>query len=91
MKKKLYASAKNQLPGGLYWDPEAEVEEILKKLPPTNDLCESLDNHLTTSIRNLCQLSNLIKTKNKTMQWLAARGTRPDCRFGSQVKGKGEE
>ena len=76
MKKKLYAYAKNQLPGGLYWDPEGEVKEILKKLPPTNDLCESLlglNDHLTTSIPNLCQLtrSNLIETKkNKTMQWL---------------------
>ena len=51
-------------------------KEILKKLPPTNDLCESLlgrNDHLTTSIPNLCQLarSNLIETKkNKTMQWL---------------------
>ena len=31
MKKKLYAYAKNQLPGGLYWDPEAEVKEILEE------------------------------------------------------------
>ena len=76
MKKKLYSYAKNQLPGGVYWDPETEIKEILKKLPPTNDLCESLlglNDHLTTSIPNLCQLtrSNLIETKkNKTMQWL---------------------
>ena len=76
MKKKLCAYAKNQLPGGLFWDPEGEVKEILKKLPPTNDLCESLlglNDHLTTSIPNLCQLtrSNLIETKkNKTMQWM---------------------
>ena len=63
------------LPGGLYWDPEMEVKEISKKLPPTNDLCESLlglNDHLTTRIPNLCQLtrSNLIEMKNKTMQWL---------------------
>ena len=76
MTKKLYTYAKNQLPGGLYWNPEEEVKEILKKLPPTNDLCESLlglNDHLTTSIPNLCQLtrSNLIESKkNKTMQWL---------------------
>ena len=43
MTKKLYAYAKIQLPGGLYWNPEGEVKDILKKLPPTNDLCESLD------------------------------------------------
>lgn len=76
MKKKLGAYAKNQLPNGIYWDPEAEVKEILKKLPPTNDICESLlglNDHLTTSIPNLSQLtrSNLIETKkNKTMLWL---------------------
>ena len=76
MTKKLYTYAKNQLPGGLYWNPEEEVKEILKKLPPTNDLYESLlglNDHLTTSIPNLCQLtrSNLIESKkNKTMQWL---------------------
>ena len=55
---------------------ETEIKEILKKLPPTNDLCKSLlgvNDHLITSIPNLCQLtwSNLIETKkNKTMQWL---------------------
>ncbi len=76
MKNKLCAYAKNQLPGGIYWEPEPAVRAILAKLKPTNDLCESilgLNDHLTTGIRNLSQLtrSNLIEVKkNKTVQWL---------------------
>ena len=76
MKEKLCAYARNQLPGGVYWEPELRVKTILMELKPTNDLCESLlglNDHLTTSVRNLSQLSrsNLIEVKkNKTIQWL---------------------
>ena len=68
--------AQNQLPGGKYWDPDPAVKATLKKLKPSNDLCESilgLNDYLTTAIPNLHQMtrSNLIQVKkNKTMQWL---------------------
>lgn len=76
MKQKLCTYAKNQLPGWIYWDPNPKIKEILTKLPPTNDLCESilgLNDHLTTSIPNLSQLtcSNLVEAKkNKSIKWL---------------------
>ena len=75
MNKKLTTYAKNQLPGGKYWSPEPAIEATLKLLKPNNDLCESilgLNDHLTTTIPNLHQLtcSNMIQVKkNKTMQW----------------------
>ncbi len=34
--------AKDYLTGGLYWNPDPEIKEILSTLKPTNDLCESL-------------------------------------------------
>lgn len=75
MKEKLCTYAHTQLPGGEYWEPKDAVKEILKKLKPNNDLCESilgLNDYLTTAIPNLHQMSrsNLIHVKkNKTMQW----------------------
>ena len=75
MRVKLCTYAHTQLPGGRYWEPEPAVEDILKKIKPNNDLCESilgLNDYLTTAIPNLHQLtrSNLVQVKkNKTMQW----------------------
>ena len=76
MKEKLCTYAKNQLPGGKYWDPEVCVRKVLAELKPSNDLCESilgLNDYLTTAIPNLHQMSrsNLVQVKkNQTMKWL---------------------
>ena len=75
MKEKLCTYAKDQLPGGKYWEPEPAVETILRSIKPNNDLCESilgLNDYLVTAIPNMHQMSrsNLIQVKkNKTMQW----------------------
>ena len=60
--------AENQLPGGRYWDPEPDVQTILKSLKPNNDLCESilgLNDHLSIVMPNLHQMfkSNLVQAK----------------------------
>lgn len=76
MKTKLCNYAKNQLPGGKYWNPKEETKKILKSLKPSNDLCESilgLNDYLTTALPNLHQMtkSNLTEMKkNKTIPWL---------------------
>ena len=76
MADKLITYARDQLPGGRYWDPEPETKEILNKLEPNNDLCESilgLNDYLFTAIPNMDQLtrSNIVQIKNnKTMEWL---------------------
>ena len=76
MADKLITYAKDQLPDGRYWDPEPETKEILSKLEPNNDLCESilgLNDYLFTAIPNMDQLtrSNMVQIKkNKTMEWL---------------------
>lgn len=76
MCEKLKCYAQNQLPGGVYWDPEPTVRLELSKLKPTNDLCESilgLNDYLTTALPNLHQLtrSTLVRAKkNKTITWL---------------------
>ena len=76
MKEKLLTYARNQLPDGIYWDPEPEIKAILKTLKPNNDICESLlglNDYLTTAIPNMHQMSrsNLIQAKkNKTIRWL---------------------
>ena len=76
MKAKLSTYAKNQMPGGKYWDPEPDVKKILKALKPNNDLCESilgLNDYLSIVMPNLHQMSksNLVRAKkNKTMKWL---------------------
>lgn len=78
MKEKLSSYAKDQLPGGCYWEPEEEVKVILSQLKPSNDACESilgLNDYLTTAIPNLHQMarSNLIQVKkNKTLKWLSS-------------------
>ena len=74
--EKLCTYAENQLPWGIYWEPEGLVRKILSELNPSNDLCESLlglNDYLTTSIPNLHQMSrsNLVEVKkNNTVQWL---------------------
>ena len=76
MNAKLSSYAKSQLPGGRYWDPEPDVQSILKSLKPNNDLCESilgLNDHLSIVMPNLHQMSksNLVQArKNKTTKWL---------------------
>ena len=73
MKAKLSTYAANQLPGGAYWRPEAQVEAVLRQLRPNNDLCESilgLNDYLVTALPNMSQQtrSNLIEVKkNKTI------------------------
>ena len=77
MKEKLQSYAKDQLPGGRYWDPDENVKRVLCQLRPSNDVCESilgLNDYLTTAIPNLHQMSrsNLVQVKrNKTLKWLA--------------------
>ena len=76
MNAKLSSYAENQLPGGRYWDPEPDVQSVLKSLKPNNDLCESilgLNGHLSIVMPNLHQMSksNLVQArKNGTTKWL---------------------
>lgn len=78
MENKLNTYAKAQLPGGIYWNTEPEIQEILRQLEPSNDICESILGHndyLSTAVPNLCQQSrsNLIEVKkNNTIKWLDA-------------------
>ena len=77
MHEKLSTYAANQLPGGIYWEPQdPAIRKILSELSPSNDFCESLlglNDYLTTSLPNLHQMSrsNLVEVKkNKTIHWL---------------------
>ena len=76
MEKKLCDYARDYLPGGLYWDPDPRIKEILSELKPTNDLCESLlgpNDYLSRAIPNMHQMtrSNMIQVKkNKSIDWL---------------------
>ena len=73
MREKLCSYATDQLPGGLYWDADNNVKDILCQLKPSNDVCESilrLNDYLTTAIPNLHHMShsNLVQIKrNKTI------------------------
>ena len=77
MKEKLSSYAQNQLPEGCYWEPDQQVQDILRELKPSNDVCESilgLNDYLTTAIPNLHQMtrSNLVQVKkNETLKWLS--------------------
>ena len=42
MNNKLSHYARNQLPGGKYWDPEPAIKVVLRGLKPNNDICESI-------------------------------------------------
>ena len=66
MREKLCSYARDKLPGGLYWDPDENVKDILCQLKPSNDVCASilgLNDYLTTAIPNLHQMSrsNLVQ------------------------------
>ena len=41
LRKKLCSYAKDQLSGGLYWDPDVNVKHVLHQLKPSNDVCRS--------------------------------------------------
>lgn len=77
MREKLCMYAEDQLPGGRYWQPDQDVQDILCQIKPSNDVCESvlgLNDYLTSAIPNLHQLSrsNLVEVKkNKTLKWLS--------------------
>ena len=42
MREKLCVYGKDCLPGGIYWEPDANVRAILAELKPSNDFCESI-------------------------------------------------
>ena len=78
MRDKLKSYAKDQLPGGKYWDPPPNIAKILGQIEPSNDVCESvlgLNDWLQTSMPSASQLTkrNLIEAKkNKSVEWLDA-------------------
>ena len=78
LREKLCSYAHNQLPGGVFWDPDPKVRDILCRLKPSNDVSESvlgLNDYLTTAIPNLHQMarSNLVEVKkNKALSWLSS-------------------
>ena len=70
MESKLNTYAQTQLPGGIYWDPEPEIQMILSKLEPSNDICETilgLNDYFSTAIPNMSQesRSNIVQVKKK--------------------------
>ena len=77
MQEKLCSYAADQLPGGRYWNPDKEIQDVLCQLQPSNDVCESvlgLNDYLTTAVPNLHQMSRsnlVLLKKNKTMKWLS--------------------
>jgi hypothetical protein len=76
MRAKLKSYAKDQLPGGKYWDPPNNIAKVLKEIQPSNDVCESilgLNDWLQTRTSSLSQLTkrNIIEAKkNQSLQWL---------------------
>ena len=76
MKTKLCSYAQHQLPGGVYYNPEPAMKEVLADVSPSNDLCESilgLNDYLSSVLPNMHQVtrSNLVQLKkNKTIEWL---------------------
>ena len=77
MRKKLKDYARDYLPSGRYWHPPKHVADVLRKIKPSNDICESilgLNDWLQTTMPSVSQLTkrNLIEVKkNKTMQWFS--------------------
>lgn len=84
MVEKLAAYKSDQLPGGIYWNPNQQTQAVLKELKPNNDICESLlglNDWLTTPLVNAKQQTKtaLIEAKkNKTMEWLDTLGGSKD-------------
>ena len=76
MEVKLCDYTKDYLPGGVYWNPDTRVRDIMDGLKPTNDLCESLlglNDYLSKAIPNMHRMtrSTTIQVKkNKTVNWL---------------------
>lgn len=60
MQEKLCSYAADPLPGGRYWNPDKQIQDVLSQLQPSNDVCESilgLNDYLTTAVPNLHQMS----------------------------------
>lgn len=76
MVNKLTDYMKDHLPGGKYWEPSEDVRQILSKLKPQNDDCESvlgMNDWLTTAFPKMTQQarSALIEVaSNRTIDWL---------------------
>ena len=76
MVNKLTDYMKDYLPGGKYWEPPEDVRQILSKLKPHNDACESvlgMNDWLTTAFPKMTQQakSALIEVaNNRTIEWL---------------------
>ena len=50
MKEKLCSYAQNNLPGGIYWEPDSEIKRVLSEVKSSNDFCElmlGLNDYLT--------------------------------------------
>ena len=77
MAKKLKEYKADQLPGGIFWNADESVQEILRSLPPTNDASESilgLNDWLFKQNCNYKQrtLSTMVEVmKNSTMTWFS--------------------
>jgi organic radical activating enzyme len=73
----LQAAERIAAPSGRYWHPPKHVADVLRKIKPSNDICESilgLNDWLQTTMPSVSQLTkrNLIEVKkNKTMQWFS--------------------
>ena len=84
MHSKLSDYKKDQLPGGQYWNPDASTKAILVTLKPNNDICESTNDWLTSSIPNMSQQtrSTLIEfSYNHTAQWLQEKEVQDQARI----------
>ena len=79
MLDKLVTYKADQLSGGKYWNPDQTTRDILSKLKPHNDACESAlgtNDWISRSLQNLCQQtqSTLVEVShNKTIQWLQSQ------------------
>jgi len=60
MKSKLCSYAQHQLPGGIYYNLEPAIKEVLADVSPSNDLCESildLNDYLDSALPNMHQVT----------------------------------
>ena len=76
MATKLANYAEDQLLGGKYWEPDADLEKVLSQVESNNDLCESifgLNDYLSIAVPNMDQLTRLSMVrvkKNNSIEWL---------------------
>ena len=82
MRKKLHTYAKDYLPQGKYWDPSEGIQSILRKIKPSNDICESvlglndwLHHHNMTTANQITKRNIIEAKKNKSIPWLDSRTT----------------